>query len=153
MENIFPKLILPEQPVVARESATGSGADLYDCLRRKWVAATPEEWVRQNFVQWMVRAKGYPASLMANEVGIRLNGTLKRIDTIVYRRDLKPLMLIEYKSPDVAVTQRVFNQISRYNIVEGADYLVVFNGLSLYCMRRTAGSYIFLKELPDYQNV
>ena len=80
-------------------------------------SATPEEWVRQHFVAWLTGALGYPASLMANEVGLRLNGTLRRCDTIIYDRSLRPLVVVEYKAPSVTISQRVFDQIARYNLV------------------------------------
>ncbi len=146
-EPIFPVLNLPPQPVKVRRN---KGYELYDTLRKKWVAATPEEWVRQNFTSWLASAKGYAPSLMANEVGIRLNGMLRRCDTIIYDRHLKPVAIVEYKAPGIEITQQVFDQIARYNMVLGAKVLIVSNGLRHFCCRFNGDSYFFIREVPEY---
>ena len=103
---------------------------IYDPLRHKWVALTPEEWVRQNVTSHMTLDLGYPAVLMANEVGLRLNGRLRRCDTIVWRAGTGlPLMIAEYKAPHIALTQRVVEQVMRYNMVFHAPWLMISNGL------------------------
>ena len=126
---------------------------IFDVIRRRYVALTPEEWVRQHFVHFLLNHKGYPQALMANEVQVQLNGTKKRCDTVLYRRDLKARMIVEYKAPDIEITQAVFNQITRYNMVLKVDYLVVSNGLQHYCCRMDyeKNSYTFLPDIPDYQ--
>lgn len=107
---------------------------VYDALRRKFVALTPEEWVRQHFVAYMTGELGYPAALMGNEVGITLNGTSRRCDTVLFSRNgLVPLMIVEYKAPHIEITQRVFDQIVRYNMVLHARWLVVSNGMRHFC--------------------
>ena len=107
---------------------------VYDALRRKFVALTPEEWVRQHFVAYMTGELGYPAALMGNEVGITLNGTSRRCDTVLFSRNgLVPLMIVEYKAPHIEITQRVFDQIVRYNTVLHARWLVVSNGMRHFC--------------------
>ncbi|MDE6264710.1 MAG: type I restriction enzyme HsdR N-terminal domain-containing protein [Paramuribaculum sp.] len=146
-EPIFPMLNLPPQPVRVRRE---KGYELYDPLRQKWIVATPEEWVRQNFTSWLISAKGYVPSLMANEVGIRLNGMLRRCDTIIYNRRLKPVAIVEYKAPEVEITQQVFDQIARYNMVLGAKVLIVSNGIRHFCCRFNGVSYSFIKEVPEY---
>ena len=101
----------------------------------------------------MVGALGFPETLLANEVAITLNGTSRRCDTVVYsRQGLKPLAIVEYKAPHVVITQRVFDQISRYNMVLRVPWLFVSNGLGHYCCRvdYDAGRCVFLKELPCY---
>lgn len=125
---------------------------IWDVLRRKYVALTPEEWVRQHFVHFLVEHKGYPASLLANEVALTLNGTSRRCDTVLYDRTLSPRMIIEYKAPHIPITQKVFDQIGRYNLVFRVDYLIVSNGLSHYCCRMDYehGTYEFLTDVPDY---
>lgn len=125
---------------------------IYDCLRRKFVALTPEEWVRQHFVNYLISALAYPEGLMANEVSLKLNNTARRCDTLIYSRQGKPLMIVEYKAPEVSIAQKVFDQIARYNSVVGAKYLVVSNGLRHYCCRFGCqdGGYEFLKEIPPY---
>lgn len=125
---------------------------IFDVIRRRYVALTPEEWVRQHFVHYLLKHKGYPQSLLANEVQVQLNGTKKRCDTVLYRRDLTARMIVEYKAPEVVITQKVFDQITRYNMVLHVDYLIVSNGLQHYCCRMDYenNSYSFLKEIPEY---
>ena len=88
---------------------------ILDVIRRQYVALTPEEWVRQNFVHFLIEYKGYPQSLMANEVQLKLNGMSRRCDTVVYDRTLRPRVIVEYKAPSVSITQKVFEQICRYS--------------------------------------
>lgn len=128
---------------------------IWDVLRRKNVALTPEEWVRQHFIHYLIHHKGYPQSLMANEVQVSLNSTKKRCDTVLYRRDLTARMIIEYKAPDIEITQNVFDQITRYNMVLRADYLIVSNGLQHYCCKLDyqTNSYVFLKDIPAYNEL
>lgn len=125
---------------------------IWDIIRRKYVALTPEEWVRQHFVHFLIGHKGYPASLLANEVALTLNGTSRRCDTVLYDRTLSPRMIIEYKAPHIPITQKVFDQIGRYNLVFRVDYLIVSNGLSHYCCRMDYEhrSYEFLTDVPEY---
>ncbi len=125
---------------------------IFDMLRRRYVALTPEEWVRQHFVHFLTDCKGYPKGLLANEVQLNLNGTRKRCDTVLYNRDLSAKLIVEYKAPHVEITQAVFDQITRYNRVLKVDYLMVSNGLSHYCCRidYATGSYAFLPEIPAY---
>lgn len=128
---------------------------IFDVIRRKYVALTPEEWVRQHFVHFLTEHKGYPQALLANEVQVQLNGTRKRCDTVLYRRDLTARMIVEYKAPEVVITQKVFDQITRYNMVLHVDYLIVSNGLQHYCCRMDyeSNSYSFLKEIPEYNSL
>lgn len=143
-------------PTFDAKIATRNGKNvIFDVIRRRYVALTPEEWVRQHFVHHLFAHKGYPQTLMANEVQLHLNGTKKRCDTVIYKRDLTAKMIIEYKAPDVEITQKVFDQITRYNIVLRVDYLVVSNGLQHYCCRMDyeQNSYTFLKDIPEYQDL
>ena len=125
---------------------------IFDPLRRKYVALTPEEWVRQHFVHFLIQHKGYPSGLLANEVQLTLNGTRKRCDTVLYDRTRTPRMIIEYKAPSVPITRQVFDQITRYNIALKVDYLIVSNGLEHYCCKVDYERFCcnFLKEIPDY---
>ena len=125
---------------------------IFDPVRQKYVALTPEEWVRQHFVHFLIAHKGYPVSLMANEVLLNLNGTKKRCDTVLYRRNLTARMIVEYKAPHIEITQAVFDQITRYNMVLKVDYLIVSNGMQHYCCRMDYAhqSYTFLQDIPDY---
>ena len=128
---------------------------ILDVIRRQYVALTPEEWVRQNFVHYLIEYKGYPQSLMANEVQLKLNGMSRRCDTVVYDRTLRPRVIVEYKAPSVSITQKVFEQICRYNMVLQVDYLIVSNGLAHYCCRidYPTRSYTFLQEIPEYKDL
>lgn len=125
---------------------------VFDPLRRKYVALTPEEYVRQHFTRWMTEALGYPSTLMNNEVSITLNKTKRRCDTVVFRSDGSPAMIVEYKAPTVEITQSVFDQIARYNMVLHSRYLVVSNGLRHFCceMDYKNDSYKFLPEIPKW---
>lgn len=128
---------------------------IYDTLRRCYVALTPEEWVRQHFVHYLLEHKGYPATLMGNEVAITLNGTKRRCDTVVYDRALRPRAIIEYKAPEVKITKEVFAQISRYNLTLKVDYLIISNGLKHYCckMDYSGNTFIFMNEIPEYEAI
>ncbi len=128
---------------------------IFDILRRKYVALTPEEWVRQHFVHFLVEHKGYPAALIANEVLLRCGDKSLRADSVLYSRELKPRMIIEYKAPHIAITQRVFDQIAAYNWLLHVDYLVVSNGLEHYVCRMDyeGKKYLFLEEVPEYSKL
>lgn len=128
---------------------------IFDPLRSKYVALTPEEWVRQHFVNFLAEHRAYPAALMANEVGLRHNGCARRCDTIVYDRHARPAAIVEYKAPEVEITERVFDQIARYNMVLGVGVLMVSNGLRHFCCRVDAASrrYAFMRDIPTYDSL
>jgi hypothetical protein len=128
---------------------------IFDILRKSYVALTPEEWVRQHFIHYLMTTKNYPASLMANEISINLNNIKLRCDTVIYDKNLTPRAIIEYKAPGVTITKNTFSQISRYNLALKVDYLIVSNGLKHYCckMDYAANSYTFLQEIPDYKTI
>lgn len=133
----------------------GDKVQIWDIIRRKYLVLTPEEWVRQHFIHYLIEHKGYPVALLANEVTLKLNGTTKRCDTVLYTSTLAPRMIIEYKAPQITITQSVFDQIGRYNLTFKVDYLIVSNGLQHYCcqMDYEKKTYIFLKEIPDYKEL
>lgn len=128
---------------------------IFDDLRRKYVALTPEEWVRQHFVHYLTGHLGYPAGLLANEVELKIGEKKLRCDTLLYNRGMKPQMIIEYKAPHIALTQKVIDQISVYNMLLHVDYLVVSNGIQHICCKMDYNSkkYLFLKEIPTYENI
>lgn len=130
-------------------------AQVFDVLRRKHVALTPEEWVRQLFVHFLIQHKGYPAECIGNEVSIALGGTRKRCDSVVYGQHAEPLMIVEYKAPDVEITQKAFEQISRYNIKLKVKWLIVSNGLQHYCTRidYENSTYQFVEDIPPYSEL
>ena len=125
---------------------------VFDILRRKYVALTPEEWVRQHFINYLIQHKGYPAECIGNEISITLNGTKKRCDSVVYGQNAQPAMIIEYKSPQVDISQQVFEEISRYNIKLRVKWLVVSNGLHHYCcwLNYESGTCQFVEDIPPY---
>lgn len=147
------ELSLP--PIAADLYRDTSGVKIYDRLRRRYVSLTPEEWVRQHFVSYLIDHKGYPAPLMANEVALTLNGTSRRCDTVVFDREGHPAVIVEYKAPSVRITQKVFDQVVRYNMVLKALVLVVSNGLSHYCCRVDYKNrqVAFLADIPEYGEV
>ena len=128
---------------------------IFDDLRRKYVALTPEEWVRQHFVHYLTGHLGYPAGLLANEVELKIGEKKLRCDTLLYNRGMKPQMIIEYKAPHIALTQKVIDQISVYNMLLHVDYLVVSNGIQHICCKMDYNDkkYLFLKEIPTYENI
>ena len=136
-------------------SGTPEKPKIFDILRRKYVALTPEEWVRQHFVHYLIEHKGYPQVLLANEVELRVGDKRLRCDSVLYNKVLQPRMIIEYKAPEVALTQRVFEQISVYNMLLHVDYLVVSNGLQHYCCKMDYDNQkcLFLENIPMYQNI
>lgn len=148
----LPSLSIPIGDLRLAKDVEGN-ISVFDPLRKKFVLLTPEEWVRQNFVSWLVNSKGYPFSFMANEMEINLNGTRKRCDTVIFNRDFSPLVIIEYKAPDVEITQSTFDQIVRYNMKLNARYLIVSNGVKTYCclIDYSKDSYHFIPSIPDYR--
>lgn len=147
------QLNLPPYEIKIRE--TDGRRTILDILRRKYVALTPEEWVRQHFVHFLIEQKGYPATLLANEVQLNVGNKLLRADSVLYGSDLHPRMIIEYKAPTVSITQKVFDQISVYNMLLKVDYLIVSNGINHYVckMNYENQKYFFLREIPEYKDL
>ena len=125
---------------------------IFDRLRRRFVTLTPEEWVRQNFVEFLIADRGFPAGLMSNEMSLTQNGICRRCDTVVTDQHGSPMVIVEYKAPSIKITQTVFDQICRYNMVLQAKYLIVSNGLQHYCCKidYAHNSYSFLPDVPSY---
>ena len=147
------ELNLPKYEISVKRN--GERLTIFDFLRRRHVALTPEEWVRQHFVHFLVEHKGYPKGLLANEVELSVGEKNLRCDSILYDPSLKPRMIVEYKAPSVVVTQKVFQQIATYNLLLHVDYLVVSNGLTHYCVKMDYDNqkYLFLDDIPDYKNL
>lgn len=126
---------------------------ILDEVRKKYVVCTPEEWVRQHFVQYLIHHKAYPKGLISLEKGLKLNELNKRTDVLVFDTNAKPIMLVECKSPDVKISQSVFDQAARYNFVYRVQYIVISNGIDHICakMNYHEEKYEFLKEIPAYQ--
>lgn len=147
------RLNLP--PFEIKLRGTKAQPQIFDILRKKYIALTPEEWVRQHFVHFLVEHKGYPAALMANEIQLKVGEKTLRADSVLYSRDLKPRMIIEYTAPHIPITQKVFDQISIYNMLLHVDYLVVSNGLQHYICKMDYNDkkYLFLEDIPDYEEL
>tara|TARA_R110002050_G_scaffold291788_1_gene446608 strand:- start:1141 stop:1584 length:444 start_codon:yes stop_codon:yes gene_type:complete len=125
---------------------------IFDNFRKKYFVLTPEEWVRQHFVQFLIDEKKYPVSLIAIEKQLIINNRKKRTDILVFNTDGNPDIIVECKAPQIKITQATFDQIARYNLKLKANYLIVTNGLDhFYCkMDFEKETYIFLKEIPTY---
>lgn len=137
----------PEYPFKIQKEAEKDC--IFDPLRKSWVVLTPEEWVRQNFIQFLIQVKQYPAALIAIEKNIQLGELKKRFDIIVYKNDA-PWILIECKEANVSITEKTLEQILQYQQVVEADYLVMTNGHTTYGAKIETGKLHYLQSLPDY---
>jgi hypothetical protein len=128
---------------------------IFDSIRKKFIILTPEEWVRQHVVRYLLEEKKYPISHINVEKIIKINGLTKRYDIVVFQPDGKIFLLIECKAPGVAISQSTFDQIARYNMTADAAYMMVTNGLNHYfCqMDHEQEKYIFLQNLPEYKSL
>lgn len=128
---------------------------IFDEIRKKYVALTPEEWVRQHFIMYMVNEKQVPAGLIVLEKKLILHTMTRRPDILIHDRQGKPLMIIECKAAEVKISQDTFDQLARYNSVIRVPYLVVTNGLQHYCCLMDYGgqTYKYLEDIPDYKTM
>ena len=125
---------------------------IFDILRKKYVVLTPEEWVRQNFAQYLIQNKNYPKSIIAIEKQLNGNNLSKRTDILIFDKNGNPDIIVECKAPSVKIDQKAFDQIARYNLKLNANYLIVTNGLQhFYCkIDHVLKKYHFLKDIPPY---
>lgn len=125
---------------------------IFDEIRKKFIVLTPEEWVRQHVIHFLVYQKKYPKSLISVEKMILINGLKKRYDVVVYNTNGQVLILVECKAPHIKTTQDTFDQIARYNMVLDAPFLMVTNGLNHYFCKMDFENecYLFIKNLPDF---
>lgn len=126
---------------------------IFDEIRKKFIILTPEEWVRQHVVRFLLEEKKYPKSLINVEKVLTVNGLRKRYDVVVFNSDGSILVLIECKAPEIKTAQATFDQISRYNITLNAEFLMVTNGLNHYFCKMDFENekYEFLNDLPNYE--
>ena len=126
---------------------------IFDAIRKKFIILTPEEWVRQHVVQFLLEEKKYPHSLINVEKVLKVNGLRKRYDVVVYSPDGSIFILIECKAPEIKIAQATFDQIARYNMTMKSQFLMVTNGLNHYFCQMDFENekYRFLEELPDYK--
>lgn len=147
------KLNLP--PYQFKIKQEGDKQSLFDAIRRKWVVLTPEEWVRQNFVRFLIDQRLYPAALIGIEIPVTVNGLKQRADIIVYNRQGSAVMIVECKATTVKLTNQVFDQAARYNITHKVPYLIVTNGLQHIGARlhHESGSYEWLTQIPMFEEL
>lgn len=131
----------------------GERTYIFDTIRKKYIVLTPEEWVRQNFLQYLINDRQFPASLIAIEAGLKYNQLKKRLDVLVYDTKGEPHLIVECKAPEVKITQDVFDQVARYNFVFKAKYLVVTNGLQHFCceMNYSDNSFRYIEQIPVFE--
>jgi len=141
----FPK----EQPKTRQRSGVN---EIFDTVRKKWLVLTPEEWVRQNVLQFLLLKKNYPASLIAIEKEIRLGELKKRCDIVVYNRNSEPWMIIECKEMNVSLSQKTVDQILRYHITLPAKFLIISNGSYCFGFEKKEGQFMQINTFPDFEN-
>jgi len=149
----FATLNFPEVELKTKQE--GVGLFVFDGIRKKWLVLTPEEWVRQHLVNYLVTHKSFPPSLISLEAGLKYNALSKRSDVLVYNKLGKPMLIIECKAPEVAITQKVIEQVSVYNKTIGAAYLCVSNGLKHYCwtFNTILNKFDFLQKIPHFKEI
>lgn len=128
------------------------GEQIFDKCRNKWVALTPEEWVRQHLLQYFITELNYPVSLVATEMSIQIHGLKRRCDIVVFNRKAMPVLIAECKAPIIPLNQKVFDQVARYNWDMKVPYLLISNGLKHYCAKiDTENNKVeLLDKFPDY---
>ncbi|WP_407521933.1 type I restriction enzyme HsdR N-terminal domain-containing protein [Lacibacter sp. MH-610] len=124
---------------------------IFDDIRKQWVRLSPEEWVRQNFIQYLVQTKNYPSALIGVEKEINLGELKKRFDILVYDKNHQPWMMIECKAMEVELTEEVLQQVLRYNISVPVAYLVITNGTYTYCYHCVNEQLYLQEQLPALQ--
>lgn len=144
------ELNLPYYPFKLKSD--GNRYLILDELRKKYIVLTPEEWVRQHIIQYLINFKNYPKGLISLEKGLRVNDLLKRADVLVFDINTEPLLLIECKAPEVKISQDVFDQAARYNSVYKVKYILITNGLEHFCaeIEHSSSSYKFLNDIPSF---
>jgi hypothetical protein len=140
----FPK----EQPKIRQRPGTN---EIFDVIRKKWLVLTPEEWVRQNILQFLLLKRNYPASLIAIEKEIRLGELKKRCDIVVYNRNSKPWMIIECKEMNVSLSQKTIDQILRYHITLPAKFLIISNGSYCFGFKKQESQFMQINDFPDFE--
>jgi hypothetical protein len=145
-------MIAIEFPAPDFKIVTENGRDLiFDRFRKKYVVLTPEEWVRQNFLNYLVSTLQYPAALIGIEKEIYLGELKKRCDIVVYNKNTKPWMIVECKEMGVPLSQATLEQIVRYHMVVPAAFLVITNGIHTWCCEQIAHRWEFITQLPLHQ--
>jgi hypothetical protein len=147
----LPELNFP--PGNFRIEEDGGQHKIFDPVRKKFVALTPEEWVRQHVIAYLSGGKGYPLSLLMVEKEFTYNNLSKRADVVACNNKGKPILMVECKSTDVEITQEVFDQVVRYNMTMQVGVLIVTNGFNTYCCSLEGGNYKALEDIPSYKEL
>ena len=147
------KLNLPAYEYKLKQE--GKKTKIFDALRKKYLVLTPEEWVRQHVIHYLIENLNFPKGLIAIEKGLKVNGLSKRADILVYSKKGEPIFMVECKAPEIKITQKVFDQIGRYNISLKLPYLMVTNGLDHFCAKIDFHNekFNFLEEIPKFENL
>ena len=122
-------------------------------MRKKWLVLSPEEWVRQHLINYLIEHKNVPISLISVEKEIILNNTKRHYNVVIYNKTLNPVLLIECKAPDVELNNSTIEQAMRYNLILGVNYLLLSNGLKDVILKIEEGKTNLLKEIPDYEEL
>ncbi len=136
-------------------SSQKSGNKIFDVIRKRFVTLSPEEWVRQNFISYLIHQKNYPKSLIRIEETIKAFNKTKRCDVAIYSNEIKPLVIVECKKPDTKINKKTFEQIAIYNSALLARYLIITNGLDHFCIKFNfeKNSHDFVNEIPTYADL
>ena len=148
--RMFPALDLPKAPLkLVRKDEQ---VFVWCIIRKKNLVLTPEEWVRQHIIHFLITSKNYPQGLISAEMGIKVNGLSRRCDVVVYGKDGKPRLIIECKAPEITLTENVFHQVAQYNFKLNVDFLLMTNGLNhIVCqIDRIQNSINYLEEIPNW---
>ena len=150
--SLFQKLNLPQFELKIKEQE--GKKFIFDSIRKNFFLLTPEEWVRQHFLNLLISHYKFPRSLIKVESGLRYNKLLKRSDIIIFDRNGKPFLLVECKSADQKINQSSFDQASMYNMTIKAKYIALTNGLKTYCCRidQESRKYEFIPDLPPMED-
>jgi hypothetical protein len=129
------------------------GVEIWDIIRKKWLLLTPEEWVRQHTVAYLINDLQYPQGLISVERSLKVNGLQKRADIVVFDKTSIPFLLVECKAPEIEISQGVFDQAARYNLTLKVPYLMVTNGLRHFCAQINPEecSWNYLQDLPAFK--
>lgn len=147
----MPQLNLPLATLKIRKSENQQ--QVFDVFRNTFINLTPEEWVRQQLLHYLVDKLQYPQNLISVEKSIDVNGQLRRYDAVIYSRITKPIMVIECKAPNIKLTQDVFDQIHAYNQSLKVDFLLISNGMQHYCIKMDESSWNFMDKIPKYSQL
>jgi len=128
---------------------------IFDSQRKRYVSLTPEEWVRQHYIRFLIESKGYPAAFLAIEKQLNMNGMKKRCDAILYDQNANPILIIELKAPNVSISQATFDQVAVYNAKLKVNFFMISNGIEHYCCKVNSETarYEYFPEIPHYNQL